>query len=222
MMQLIDIKGMRKTYDGKRYVLDGLDFSLGEGEVATIHGASGCGKSTFLNIVGLLDNCTDGKYFFAGKEIIPKKLNSYYAVRAEDIGFIFQSYCLIERLSVRENVLMPFLYNNDPIGDDVEKRLEGLMRDLNIASLIDKKAGNLSGGECQRVAICRAMLKKPRLIIADEPTGNLDENNTYLVVDAINKIRAGGTSVIVVTHNKSIGFENETKYMLDKGVLHPC
>lgn len=219
MKRIVDIRNIRKTYDGNRYVLNGLNFSLDAGEIATIRGASGCGKSTFLNIVGLLDNYTDGEYYFIGTPIFPQKLNSYYNLRAEDIGFIFQSYCLIDKLDVRDNILMPFLYNKERINSNVTKRLEQLLEDLNISHLIDKKAGLLSGGERQRVAICRAMLKKPSLIIADEPTGNLDEKNTNLVVEAINKISAEGTAVIVVTHNNNISFKNETKYTLDGGVL---
>lgn len=219
MKRIVDIRNIRKTYDGKRYVLNGVNFSLDAGEIATIRGASGCGKSTFLNIVGLLDNYTDGEYYFIGEQILPKKLNTYYNLRAEGIGFIFQSYCLIDKLDVRDNILMPFLYNKERINGNVIKRLKQLLEDLNISHLTDKKAGLLSGGERQRVAICRAMLKKPGLIIADEPTGNLDEKNTDLVVDAINKISAEGTAVIVVTHNKTISFENEKKYTLDGGVL---
>lgn len=118
-----------------------------------------------------------------------------------------------------DNILMPFMYNKPKLDAEVLQRYEELITQLNIASLTHKKAGLLSGGERQRVAICRAIIKKPRLIIADEPTGNLDEANTTLVVDAINKIKADGTSVIVVTHNKYITFQNETVYTLEGGVL---
>ena len=175
---LIRLSGVRKSYDGRHYVLDGLDFALGEGETAVVYGASGCGKSTFLNIVGLLDSMNEGDYRFSNQSICARRLNAYSEVRAEKIGFVFQSYCLIEALSVADNILMPFLYNGKPISKEVLGELASLAEELGIAELLEKKAALLSGGEKQRVAIARAMLKRPRLIIADEPTGNLDEGNS--------------------------------------------
>ncbi len=220
MSELIRISNLRKTYDGKRYVLDGLDFSINKGEIATILGASGCGKSTFLNIVGLLDNFTDGKYLFSETEINPKKLNSYYQYRATDIGFIFQAYCLIDSLSVKDNILMPFLYSGAGITGSVKEAVDALLDSFDMLNLKNKRVSLLSGGERQRVAIIRAIIKKPKLIIADEPTGNLDESNTQLVVKAFRNIAENGTAVIVVTHNKYLSLGMGRTYSLKGGRLY--
>ncbi len=216
-MILIRTEGIKKTYDGKRYVLNGIDLSVEEGEIATVRGASGCGKSTFLNILGLLDNANEGKYFFCGEEI-GGKLNSYSDRRSRDIGFIFQSYCLIDQLSAEDNILMPFLYGKGA-SPDIGKRLSVLLKDLNIEGLREKKVSLLSGGERQRVAIARAMIKCPRLIIADEPTGNLDDVNTHLVIKALEKASRSGTSVIVVTHNTAVSFGEGSRYRMEGGML---
>ncbi|MDR2492209.1 MAG: ABC transporter ATP-binding protein [Coriobacteriales bacterium] len=216
------MSGVRKTYDGRRYVLDGLDFTLHEGQVAAILGASGCGKSTLLNIIGLLDSCTEGSYTFCGERMLRTRLNSYHQQRARDIGFVFQSYCLIDALSVTENALMPFLYNDRSITREVERRLVSVLDDFNLTALKNTKASLLSGGERQRVAIARAMIKSPRLVIADEPTGNLDDANARLVVEAFLSIARQGTSVVVVTHNNMLADEVACAYRLCKGRLEAC
>lgn len=220
MTEIVKMSNIKKTYDGKKYVLSGIDFSLHEGEIAIISGASGCGKSTFLNIVGLLDNMSEGDYFFNQVFIKRNRLSSYYKQRADDIGFVFQAYCLIESISVKDNILMPYLYSGKLIDRRVHEELYALADELNISTLLDKKAGLLSGGEKQRVAICRAIIKKPKLIIADEPTGNLDAGNTTSVVGFFDRIVKSGTAVIIVTHNADLCFQNSKLYTLCAGELH--
>ena len=220
MTEIVKMSNIKKTYDGKKYVLSGIDFSLHEGEIAIISGASGCGKSTFLNIVGLLDNVSEGDYFFNQVFIKRNRLSSYYKQRADDIGFVFQAYCLIESISVKDNILMPYLYSGKLIDRRVHEELYALADELNISTLLDKKAGLLSGGEKQRVAICRAIIKKPKLIIADEPTGNLDAGNTASVVGFFDRIVKSGTAVIIVTHNADLCFQNSKLYTLCAGELH--
>ena len=222
MSELVHMKGIRKSYDGKRFVLDGVDLSVTEGEIATIVGASGSGKSTLLNIIGLLDNYTEGEYELNGTVIQRKKLNTYNRQRATDLGFIFQAYCLIESITVKENILMPYMYNGLKIDREVYESMDRLLGELNIDKLREKKVSLLSGGEKQRVAICRAMLKKPKLIIADEPTGNLDETNALLVTEAFRRIASAGTAIMVVTHNRHLSFGEGKVYRLDGGVLTAC
>lgn len=222
MAELVQMRNIFKTYDGVRYVLNELDFSLESGKVAVIYGESGCGKSTLLNVIGLLDNCTNGSYLFAGSRIKRNRLNSYYKYRAADIGFIFQSYYLIESLTVADNMMMPFLYGGSISYTSVDRLIADSLRALNIEHLIMKKAGDLSGGERQRVAIARAMIRSPKLLIADEPTGNLDEKSTELVVDSFRRISLNGTAIVIVTHNRRLDFCESEKYFLSDGRLHRC
>ncbi|MBQ9983815.1 MAG: ABC transporter ATP-binding protein [Lachnospiraceae bacterium] len=222
MSNLITMKNIVKTYDGKRNVLNGLNFSLGKGEIATIMGSSGCGKSTFLNIVGLLDKVSDGEYYFNGTPIKKNKMNSYYIYRSNDLGFVFQSYFLIDSLTVEENILMPFLYNEKKVDETVKNAMDSILEVLNLSDLKYKKTAVLSGGERQRVAIARAIVKAPKLLIADEPTGNLDESNGKQVVEALKKISEQGVSIIIATHDRGLVFGNEKKYILEEGILRRC
>lgn len=222
MAELVKMKNIFKTYDGVRYVINDLDFSLENGRIAVIFGESGCGKSTLMNIIGLLDTFTKGSYSFMDSKIKQNELNSYYKYRASDIGFIFQAYYLIESLSVLDNMLMPFLYCKKPVFADIRVMIDETLDELNIYDLIMKRASDLSGGERQRVAIARAMIRAPKLLIADEPTGNLDEKNTDLVVDSFNRISKSGTAIVIVTHNRRLDFCNCEKYLLSSGRLHRC
>lgn len=222
MNELVEISGLGKSYDGKRFVLKDLSLKLGEGQTAVVYGESGCGKSTLLNIIGLLDSATEGEYRFRGERVNRRRVNSYSRIRANEIGFVFQAYCLIEALSVRENVLMPFLYNGQRLTRAVYDELDALAERLGIAELLDKPAALLSGGEKQRAAIARAMIKKPALLIADEPTGNLDEGNSELVTEAFRGIAEQGTALIVVTHNRGLRFGHCAAYRLKEGRLCPC
>lgn len=222
MSELVEISGLGKSYDGKRFVLKDLSFKLDPGQTAVIYGESGCGKSTLLNIVGLLDNATEGEYCFRGRRIDRRRVNSYSRIRANEIGFVFQSYCLIEALSVRDNVLMPYLYNGERLTGNVISHMEELAERLGITDLLGKQAALLSGGEKQRVAIARAMIKSPALLIADEPTGNLDEGNSLLVTEAFRGIAREGTALLVVTHNRGLQFGECFPYRLSEGRLVPC
>jgi len=219
--KIIEISSLTKAYAKDKEVLKGVDFNLNYGSIATIYGESGSGKSTFLNIVGLLETFDKGKYIFDGQEIVVKHLNSYHELRAQRIAFIFQSYFLIESLSVFDNVLMPYLYNEMKVDMQLVAEVEYWLSKLEIKHLKDKKVKFLSGGEKQRVAIVRAIAKKPKLIIADEPTGNLDDTNANIVVNAFNELAKQDISLIVVTHNRSLTL-NGDKYLLKDGVLEAC
>lgn len=218
--QIIDIKNLRKTYDGKKYVLDGIDLELFEEDMIVIEGKSGAGKSTLMNIMGLLDEYDEGEMYI-GNELLGKhNQGKHKKIRAEKIGFVFQAYHLMECLTVRDNILLPFLYNNQ--NTDISESFNKVVDNLGISELTDKKVSLLSGGEKQRVAIARAIIKNPQIIIADEPTGNLDSENTNIVIDTFRKLRAEGKVIVIVTHDISIAKEEDKKYYLREGRLELC
>ena len=217
MDRLVDIKNLKKSY-GRKIVLNNLDFSISRGEMVTITGKSGCGKSTFLNIVGLLDKADSGEYFFEGETAV-KGAGTMEKIRAEKIGFIFQSYCLLDNLSVMDNILMPVCYNNIKIDRKYRKKIEEYLEKFNLKELSGTKTKYLSGGEKQRVSIVRALAKEPSLIVADEPTGNLDSENSGIIFDELKRISHLGKTVIVVTHNGEVFSNVDRKYRLCDGVL---
>lgn len=217
---LISLRNIKKSYDGIRYVLNDLCLDVKNGENIIISGPSGCGKSTLLNILALLEVIDSGEYFFDGKKVNSRHLNRFADTRAKSIGFIFQSYGLIESLSVEDNIYMPFLYSSEKMSKQTDNYMDVLLDELNLKELKNKKASLLSGGEKQRVAIARAILKNPRLIIADEPSGNLDYANEEQVISAFNRINKTGTSIIMVTHKYDLKLDNCRKLILTDGVLH--
>lgn len=218
--QIIKIKDLRKTYDEKRYVLDGINLELFEGDMIVIEGKSGAGKSTLMNIMGLLDEYDEGEMYIDNELLGKHNQDKHKRVRAEKIGFVFQTYHLMECLTVRDNILLPFLYNNQNI--DVDTRFNKVIGNLGISDLANKKVNLLSGGEKQRVAIARAIIKNPQIIIADEPTGNLDVENTNIVINTFRKLRAEGKVIVIVTHDISIAKEDDKKYYLKEGRLELC
>ncbi len=217
--KIISLKDIRKTYDGKKYVLDRLDLSIERGELAVITGKSGSGKSTLMNIIGLLDTFDEGNYTFEGEAIDLKRKN-YSHLRGGKIGFIFQSYYLIESLSVSDNILMPLLYSDKKrIEKSTIDKMNTCLEEYGLYDYRNKKTALLSGGEKQRVAVARALIKDPDLIIADEPTGNLDHENGSLIKKSLVKQTELGKSVIIVTHNKDLFSDAPSMYMLSDGRL---
>mgnify|MGYP005770682947 FL=1 len=217
--KIISLKDIRKTYDGKKYVLDRLDFSIERGELAVITGKSGSGKSTLMNIIGLLDTFDAGIYMFEGESIDVKR-KSYSRLRGGKIGFIFQSYYLIESLSVSDNILMPLLYSDKKkIEKSTIDKMNSCLEEYGLYDYRNKKTALLSGGEKQRVAVARALIKDPDLIIADEPTGNLDRENGSLIKKSLARQTELGKSVIIVTHNKDLFSDAPSMYMLSDGRL---
>lgn len=222
MEPIITVEKIRKTYDGKRFVLDEVNLTVNRGELVIIEGKSGAGKSTFLNILGLLDTFTSGTYYIEGKAINPQKLNKYSSFRSEKIGFIFQSYQLIESISIEDNLLIPFLYMNAKIDSKLIDRMNKILKDINLLEMKNKPIKLLSGGEKQRVAIARAILKDSDIIIADEPTGNLDGENSQIILDAFLNLARLNKAVIVVTHNPSLFSSADKKFKLEGGKLCLC
>jgi len=200
MIKLENISRIFRTEEVETTALNGVSLEVEEGEFVAIMGPSGCGKSTLLNILGLLDNPTDGKYILDGKDVSQLKENDRTDLRTGFIGFVFQSFNLIDELNVTENVELPLLYMGVPKKERQERVMEVLRR-VNMSHRIHHFPNQLSGGQQQRVAIARAIIGKPKLILADEPTGNLDSKNGKEVMDMLKQLNAEGTTIIMVTHS---------------------
>ncbi len=184
--------------------LRGLDLSIARGEYIAIMGPSGSGKSTLLNVLGLLDRPDSGHYLLDGRDVTGLDDDALARARREQIGFVFQSFHLVPRLSARENIELPMvLAGIDPA--ERAERVEVLLRDYGLTPRADHRPNQLSGGQCQRVAIARAMAMRPSLILADEPTGNLDRHTGQDVIALLEGLQAAGATLIVVTHDPELG-----------------
>ncbi len=202
MLALENITKTFRTDEMETAALGGINVNIAQGEYVAVMGPSGCGKSTLLNIVGLLDTPTDGKYEFLGEDVSHAKERHLANIRKENIGFIFQSFNLIDELSVRENVELPLLYQGMASGQRKARVVEVLER-MGIAHRHKHMPQQLSGGQQQRVAVARAIVSKPALVLADEPTGNLDSENGAEVMNLISELNQAGTTVVMVTHSES-------------------
>ena len=203
---VIQLKALKKRFgigDAEHYALNGVDLTVKKGEFIAIMGPSGCGKTTLLNIIGLLDQSSDGEYFLDGKEVQSVSSAKQSAVRAKHIGFVFQNFNLIERMNVLENVALPLTYN----GVHHLKRLEMASEMLKKFHLQEREyymPWQLSGGQSQRVAIARALVSHPSIILADEPTGNLDSKSSHIIMEELSDIHKQGNTIIMVTHNPDL------------------
>jgi ABC-type lipoprotein export system ATPase subunit len=214
----IEIHNIKKTYDNKSYVLNNINLCINKNEITLIQGKSGSGKSTLLNILGLLDTFDEGNYIFDGIDISLNKRN-HTLLRAEKIGFVFQSYCLFESISVKENILLPFIYLNKKITKLILEKLDEILVSFSLDNIATKKVSLLSGGEKQRVAIARAIIKSPDIIIADEPTGNLDPYNTSIIINTFRQLALENKAIIIVTHNANLYNPGDIRYILENGRL---
>ncbi|MDE6073271.1 MAG: ABC transporter ATP-binding protein [Muribaculaceae bacterium] len=200
----LQIKNLRKEFrtDSVRTVaLNDVSFSIADGSFVAIMGPSGCGKSTLLNILGLLDNPTEGKYFLDGQEVGNLKEAQRTRYRQGRIGFIFQSFNLIEDMNIRDNIMLPL--NNLPLSRAEKKqRVDEAMNRMGIAHRANHYPSQLSGGQQQRAAIARAIVSRPGLILADEPTGNLDSKNGLEVMNLLSELHREGSTIIMVTHSQ--------------------
>lgn len=201
MIQLENIKKVFRTEEVETIALAGITIKVEEGEFVAIMGPSGCGKSTLLNILGLLDNPTEGTYNLAGTEVGSLKESERTMVRKGQIGFVFQSFNLIDELNVEQNVELPLKYLGVPKKERQERVVE-MLRRMGISHRSKHYPNQLSGGQQQRVAIARAVVTKPKLILADEPTGNLDSKNGYEVMELLRQLNDEGTTIVMVTHSQ--------------------
>lgn len=203
---MIELKDIKKTYrigESEYPVLKGIDLEIESGEFIALMGPSGSGKSTLMNIVGCLDRPTSGQFILLNQDISRTSDDELARVRREELGFIFQTFNLIGRISVLKNVEVPMMLHDVP-RQEREARAKRLLESLNVAHRINFSPVNISGGERQRVAIARALANDPKIIIADEPTGNLDLKNSNEVMSILTKLNKDGRTIIMVTHNPEI------------------
>lgn len=215
---MLKLRKITKKYNNK-LVLNKLDFELSSGCFCTIKGESGCGKSTLLNIIGTFESATSGEYYFEGKIIDFKNPALLNKIRKNKIGFIFQAYHLIPKLTVLQNITLPCIYSMDSFSGS-KTRAKMLIEKLNLSHLINNQIDVLSGGEKQRACIARALINNPDLIIADEPTGNLDMTNAMLVMNILQDLKHLNKAIILVTHDVKIASMGDITYNLREGQLH--
>jgi len=200
---ILRIEGLMKlfrTEDVETTALDDVNLTVKEGEFTSIMGPSGCGKSTLLHILGLIDNPDGGKYFFLDEEVSNYSERQRAQLRKENIGFVFQSFNLIDELTVYENVELPLIYTKTP-ADERAKKVQSVLEKMDMAHRSSHFPQQLSGGQQQRVAVARAIVNQPNLILADEPTGNLDSEHGEEVMKILAGLNEEGTTIVMVTHS---------------------
>ncbi|MBU1110397.1 ABC transporter ATP-binding protein [Patescibacteria group bacterium] len=204
-MNIIDLKSIKKDYRNKKRIitsaLRGLDLRIEEGEFVAIMGRSGSGKSTLMNIIGLLDSDFEGEYSFKSKNVKNLSGNKLSELRGKEIGFVFQQFNLLKKTDVLHNVLLPTVYRSSR-GDN--KRAESLIEKVGLKDKIHNKSNELSVGQIQRVAIARALMMDPSVILADEPTGNLDTKTAVEVMDLMIGLNKEGKTLVIITHEEDI------------------
>ena len=220
IMKLEDIDKFYMETGNKLHILKKLNLEVKRGEFVSILGKSGSGKSTLLNIMGLLDKIDDGKIWIDNKEVSSLNEMERNNIKNHFLGFVFQFHYLMSEFTALENVMIPALLNNFKNKAEIEKEAKELLEIVGLAERMKHKPNQLSGGEKQRVAIARAMINKPKLILADEPTGNLDEDTGELIFSLFRKInKEHNQSIVVVTHARDLSQVTDRQIFLKKGVL---
>lgn len=219
---MIKIENLCKTFrttEVETIALNNVNLEVNEKEFVAIMGPSGCGKSTLLNILGLLDNPTSGNYYLDNKEVGHLKEKDRTNVRKGSIGFVFQSFNLIDELNVFENVELPLTYLNIP-AEERKKRVTEILSRMKISHRVKHYPQQLSGGQQQRVAIARAVVSNPKIILADEPTGNLDSKNGLEVMELLTELNKEGTTIVMVTHSqRDAGFASRVINLFDGQIV---
>ncbi|OZG71822.1 ABC transporter ATP-binding protein [Hahella sp. CCB-MM4] len=204
MSAIVELDGVSKifhTEDLETHALSNISFSIAKGEYVAIAGPSGCGKSTLLSILGLLDNPSRGRCLINGMETSSLNTKKRAAIRNREIGFVFQSFNLISDLTVEENVMLPLTYRKGLSGSDMRQRVHNALDQVDIVHRGQHYPAQLSGGQQQRVAVARAIVGEPSLILADEPTGNLDSKNAEAVMALLERLHQNGATICMVTHD---------------------
>ena len=218
---IITVDNINKTYKNgslELQVLKNISFKVDKGEFLAIMGSSGSGKSTMMNILGCLDNQYEGRYILDGIDISKSTENELSEIRNKKIGFIFQSFNLLPRLTALENVELPLVYSSIP-KEERHKRANELLEMVGLKERIHHRPNELSGGQRQRVAIARALVNDPSIILADEPTGNLDSKSEEEIIEILQKLNKMGKTIVIVTHEPSIGEIAERKIVFKDGEI---
>lgn len=219
---IIETDGLRKLYRTnlvETTALDAVSLAVEDGQFLAIMGPSGCGKSTLLHILGLIDTPSEGTYRFLGEDVSRYTERRRAVIRKKNIGFVFQNFNLIDELTVYENVELPLIYTKVP-PHERRPRVEAVLERMDIAHRRDHFPGQLSGGQQQRVAVARAVVNEPNLILADEPTGNLDSENSDEVMRILQQLHEEGTSILMVTHSaENASYSQKTIRMLDGRIV---
>jgi putative ABC transport system ATP-binding protein len=221
MQSVIHLQEIRKSYFMGRQeleVLKGITIDINRNEYVALMGPSGSGKSTLMNILGCLDSPTSGTYILNGHDVSTMPDNELADIRNKEIGFVFQQFNLLPRLTAMENVALPLVYAGIPKKQRNEMAME-VLRKVDLTDRSHHRPNEMSGGQCQRVAIARALVNNPSIILADEPTGNLDSKTSHEIMDIFNKIHADGNSVVLVTHEDDISKFAHRIIRLKDGVL---
>ena len=219
MIKTVNLQKVFRTDEVETWALNNVNIEIQEGEFVAIMGPSGCGKSTLLNILGLLDNPTGGEYRLNGEDVSTYTEAQRTALRKGVIGFVFQSFNLIDELNVYENIELPLLYMGVS-SSERKRRVEVAMNRMAIAHRVKHFPQQLSGGQQQRVAIARAVVTNPKLILADEPTGNLDSKNGKEVMDLLTELNKEGTTIVMVTHSQhDAGYADRVINLFDGQVV---
>ena len=221
--EILKLENVEKKYSGsveELHIINNLSFSVEEGEFISILGRSGSGKSTLLNIMGLLDRVDGGKIFIGGQEVDKLSEEERDKIKNQMIGFVFQFHYLLPEFTALENVMLPALLNNFDKKLEIEKRAKELLEKVGLGERENHKPSQLSGGEKQRVAIARALINSPKILLADEPTGNLDEETSEMIFKILKDINKNEKqTIIVVTHSKDLAEISDKQLYLKKGVL---
>ena len=220
-MSLIQLAGIERRFllgDTTVHALAGLNLQIDAGEYVAIMGPSGSGKSTLLNLLGLLDRPNEGSYLLEGRDVTTLSPDEQASVRSTRIGFVFQSFHLVPRLTAAENIALPMMLAGIPASQR-NQRVTRALKDFGLDNRADHKPDQLSGGQRQRVAIARATIMQPALILADEPTGNLDRHTGEEVVHLLEALNASGVTLIVVTHDQGMGARAKRQLVMEDGRL---
>ena len=216
---LEDIVKQFKMGDTILQALDHVNFSVEEGDFVAIMGPSGSGKSTMMNILGCLDRPTSGKYYLDGKEVAGLSDDELARTRNAKIGFVFQNFNLLSKITAQQNVALPLVYAGVPEEERME-RARIALRDVGLEDRMGHKPNELSGGQRQRVAIARALINNPAIVMADEPTGNLDTKSSYEIMEIFKKLNAMGKTIVMVTHEPDIGQQTKRILVMRDGHLN--